>query len=522
MTLMFRSFKLKMALFSLCTSGAILLAFASLFMSAIRRAGLERIDRQLHMLAEGQMRRPPDIDRWSRFDESLSAFSGVNNRRSFAMKIIGAREGAIYTSPNWPAALDAQALLADAPAQHAPSFDEPPPNKPDGDFHSADADAPRERFDEPPHDRMRAMRPDGLPPHKSSPLGAPHFTTVRAGSQNWRFIVMRSPTRTLCLGSDMSELQAELRRFTVAYAIAVPLGLLLLATGGWLLARQALIPVQELTRVAASITAKGLDQRVQAEDADQEFEALISVINDMLNRLEVSFRQAARFSADAAHELKTPLTILQGQLNQALHNVPDDSPEQHTYADLLEEVQRLKTIVRKLLLLAQSDAGQLRLSLAEISLDQELGAFFEDLPLLAPGLTLHKDIEPNVRVRADPDLLRQVLQNLISNAVKYNLERGTLACALHSANGLATLSVSNTVAGDVTIDRTRIFDRFYRGDAAHNRKIDGTGLGLSLAREISRAHGGDLTVENAPEGWITFRLTLPLAPADARTQPTPT
>jgi len=208
---------------------------------------------------------------------------------------------------------------------------------------------------------------------------------------------------------------------------------------------------------------------------------------------------------------------LQGQLNQALHTVPDGSPEQHTYVDLLEEVQRLKTIVRKLLLLAQSDAGQLRLSLTEIRLDEELEALFEDLPLLAPELELQKDIAPNVRVRADPDLLRQVLQNLASNAIKYNREHGTLSCTLRTANGQAQLAVSNTVATDVAVDRERIFDRFYRGDTAHNRKIDGTGLGLSLAREISRAHGGDLTVEKARDGWVTFLFTLPLAPPEAPT-----
>ena len=510
-----RSFKLKMALFSLGTSGAILLAFAGLFMSAIRRTGLERVDRQIQTLAEGQMRRfpGPETERWSRFDDSLSAFSGEDSHRRFILRIVGSNGTALYTSPGWPVSLKAQELIPLIPENIHDSQDFPPPLPPSGLQPEEENEPPALQepwsLNRPPPPR----RPDNERFQNRMRLAPPRFLTVHADGKDWRFISLHNPNHTLLLGSDMAELKDELHRFKVAYALAVPLGLLLLASGGWLLARQALHPVQLLTQVAGNITAKGLDQRVQAEDADQEFQALIDVINGMLNRLEVSFCQAARFSADAAHELKTPLTILQGQLNQALRSAPVGSQEQRNYADLLEEVQRLKAIVRKLLLLAQSDSGQLRLSLNEVSLNEELEALFEDLPLLAPDLVLNKDLTPDIRVQADPDLLRQVLQNLISNAVKYNHEQGTISCQLRRENSRALLSVSNTVSPGATIDRERLFDRFYRGDAAHNRKVDGTGLGLSLAREISRAHGGDLTVEETRDGWISFLLSLPMTPA---------
>jgi heavy metal sensor kinase len=289
------------------------------------------------------------------------------------------------------------------------------------------------------------------------------------------------------------------------------MALLLLATAGWLLAGQALRPVKVLTKVAGGITAQGLDQRVQAGGADQEFQALIDVINGMLNRLENSFGQAARFSADAAHELKTPLTILQGQLNQALHSAPAGSDEQRTYADLLEEVQRLKSIVRKLLLLAQSDAGRLRLSLESVDLTAEIEALCEDAPVLAPGVTLQADLSPHVSVMADPDLIRQVLQNLLSNAIKYNRDGGAIECHLRQDGAAVHFTLANTTDSGAGIDRERLFDRFYRGDPSRNRKVDGSGLGLSLAREISRAHGGDLILEpgETRTGWIAFRLTLP-------------
>jgi len=523
---MLRSFKLKMALFSLGTSGVILFAFATLFMSVIRRAGLERVDRHLQALVEGQLRHPTPAEHWARFDDSLRSLYGESSRRRFLVCAIGADGTPVYASPDWPKTLDRTRLIPPNAGMSRGLADDPPPR-------------PFDHRDDPSFEHRpplpRIGRPGSHPPENDPfmrlRLTPPYFQTVRADGRNWRFNAMRNPNVTLLIGTDMADIQTELRRFEIAYAMAVPLGLLLLATGGWLLARQALQPIRVLTHVAENITAKGLDQRVQAGDADQEFQALISVINGMLNRLEVSFRQAARFSADAAHELKTPLTILQGQLNQALHSAPSGSDEQRTYASLLDEVQRLKSIVRKLLLLAQSDSGQLQLSMQTLSLSQELEALFEDLPLMAPDITLEKDLDPGLCVKADPDLLRQVLHNLVSNAVKYNLAHGRLSCQLRGENGQAILSLSNTVPPDIKIDRERLFDRFYRGDASHNRNIDGTGLGLSLAREISRAHGGDLCAEEARDGWITFRLSLPLtrpespaaaAPEDRAHAQTPT
>ena len=485
---MLRSFKLKMALFAVCTSGAILLAFACLFMSVIRRVGLERIDRHLAALSDSQLRRPFLREHWAQFDENLSALYGENNQRQFVVRVLGRDGLPVYTSPRWPVA------LKDA------DFELPTPEEPPGRMEPPHF-SPRRSFgpgDEPPPPRMR-------PPRK------PHFASLRAEGRTWRFAAIRTPEITLLIGTDMASLHAELKHVGALFAVAGPLGLFLLAAGGWFLAEQALRPVKVLTRIAGGMTAKGLSQRVQVPGADHEFQAMIEVINGMLDRLEKSFRQAARFSADAAHELKTPLTILQGQLNQALQSAPAGSDQQRAYADLLEEVQRLKSIVRKLLLLAQSDSGQLRLSLEHVCLTDEVEALTEDFSLLAPGLTLRKDLAPGTGVMADPDLLRQAVQNLFSNAVKYSRADGAVECRLRQEGETATLTLANTTAPGLRVDRERLFDRFYRGDPSRNRRIDGSGLGLSLAREIVRAHGGDLALDESEtrEGWLAFRLTLP-------------
>ena len=491
---MSHSFKLKMALFSACTSGAILLAFALLFLSMIRRVGLERLDRELHGVAQAQMRRPESPEHWARFDASLAAMFGEERPRPFLVKVIDREGHPVYTSPSWPPTLSDAALKLsesftrrDLPALRSPP--EPPPGP----------------------QRFRQGRPpgEGPPPRLIPP--PPRFITVRIERHPWRLIMMDNDAMTLIVGTDLADFQADLQRHWNAFAVAGPIGLLLLATAGWLLAGQALRPVKVLTQVAGGITAKGLDQRVRVEGADQEFRALIDVINGMLNRLEKSFGQAARFSADAAHELKTPLTILQGQLHQALHSAPADSDEQRTYAGLLEEVQRLKSIVRKLLLLAQSDAGRLRLALERVNLTAELEALCEDVPLLAPGLALQAELAPQVCVMADPDLLRQAVQNLFSNALKYNREGGAVECRLRQEEATVVFTLANTTDSGLWLDRERLFDRFYRGDPSRNRQVEGSGLGLSLAREISRAHGGDLILDASEtrEGWVGFRLTLP-------------
>ncbi len=487
---MLRSFKLKIALFSACTSGVIFVAFALLFMTMVRRVGLERIDRHLQAVTESQLRRPPPGRNWARFDTSLASMYGDERPKQFLVKVLDRDGQTLYASPRWPPSLTLEALGL-------------------GDLAKPSSASPEER---PPLPRLRPPLTGGRDEGPRDPGPMPMRRRLASASFNghtWRLFAAASGPQILIVGTDLADFEAELRHHWNTFAVAGPIALLLLATGGWLLAGQALRPVRILADVAAAITAKGLDRRVQTPGADHEFQALTDVINGMLDRLEKSFLQAARFSADAAHELKTPLTILQGQLEQALQRASAAPQDQHTYADLLEEVQRLKGIVRKLLLLAQSDSGQLRLSLEPVCLTDELEALLEDFSLLGPGLELRKALAPDVRVRADPDLLRQVLQNLLSNAIKYNREGGVIDCSLSQEGSRAALTLSNTTSPDTQVDPERLFDRFYRGDLSRNRKVDGTGLGLSLAREISRAHSGELTADTSRPGWITFRLTLP-------------
>jgi signal transduction histidine kinase len=200
----------------------------------------------------------------------------------------------------------------------------------------------------------------------------PSFATVRAGTESWRLAVAGNEQAVFVVGTSLTEVEADLRRLRNTFLLAVPAILAVLFAAGWLLAGRALRPVKAIAQTTAGITAHRLSERVPPGGAAREFRQLIDVINEMLERLEKSFQQAARFSADAAHELKTPLTVLQGQLEGAIQHAAPGSEEQQRYNALLEEVQRLKSIAQKLLLLARADAGQLALNAAPVDLSASL------------------------------------------------------------------------------------------------------------------------------------------------------
>jgi two-component system, OmpR family, heavy metal sensor histidine kinase CusS len=234
------------------------------------------------------------------------------------------------------------------------------------------------------------------------------------------------------------------------------------------------------------------------------------VFNQTMARLERSFTQTARFSADAAHELKTPLSILQGELERTLQAAAPGSELQQRLSGLLDEVRYLSTIVRKLLLLSLADAGQMRLYKTDVDLSELLIDLASDIELISPDLTVQLEVASGLNIQADRPFLIQVLQNLISNATKYNLPSGWVRIEAEQRDRFVFVRIANRSNDIPASDRLAIFDRFYRGDPARTKQVEGLGLGLSLAREIVYAHGGDLTLDDTPTGETAFTLTLPI------------
>lgn len=326
----------------------------------------------------------------------------------------------------------------------------------------------------------------------------------------WRMALARIDVAHMAIAVNAQAIEADMRGIRNAFLLSLPLALLLTGLASWVFASRALKPIDKLTKATRSVTAGGLDQRIATQGDDREFVELIEVFNRMLGRLERSFKQAHRFTADAAHELKTPLAIVQGQLERTIHQAGDGSQMQAMLSSILDEVRRLSVISRKLLLLSQADAGHLSVMREAVDLSRVLEELLEDSRMLAPDLTIEADIQSGLLLQADGSLLRQVLHNLISNAIKYNVQGGWIRIGCMRWSGSVEVLVSNASTGITSAHRARLFERFFRADQAHSRTVEGVGLGLSVSREIARAHGGDLTLKGETAGSVQFSLVLPL------------
>jgi heavy metal sensor kinase len=527
-------FRIKIILLSILISGSVLVAFGLYFLTVIHNVSLDRIDLELRSLGP----RPIHIWRLARsgeeLDRRLQSIYGTERWKDIIVQVRTGRNEVLYQSPHWPAAIS-----EDSFPEYDRRMETPPPLPaffPEGRQHpersgrNAGAVGPMGQTTPGAGNRPPMPLRSGVPPDRPagppadrvsppSPLPAPpepfrmkqhFFKTLKADGKTWRVGIMGDPFVTILIGMNMAGFYSDEARYRKTFFIAVPIALLLLAAGGWLITRRALRPVADITRTAESITAQGLDRRIPVSSgANDEFSRLVDVINDMLDRLEKSFKQAVRFSADAAHELKTPLTILQGMLDDAVQHAATGSDEQRSYGALIEEVQRLKAIVQKLLILSHADAGQLALNLEPVDVSAVIESAIEDVGAIAPNLRLEQEITPHVTVQADPDLFKQVIQNLTSNAVKHNTEGGLIRFRLKEQGDRVIFTISNTGAPIPEVDRGKIFDRFYRVDKSRSRAVPGSGLGLSLAREIIHAHKGSLRLDADSGNLISFTLSLP-------------
>ncbi len=479
------SFRLKLALLAGTIAALLLIGTGAYAWRLTLRFNQDRLDRELRNLGAANLERVVGDEHWRRVESALRFVSGADRPPAYALWVAN-YDRELYRSPHWPDAIAPETLAKPAVYENGRVYSPPPP-------------PPRQR--------------DPITPgNPALPRKEPYFLTVHSGGSEWRLGVMGSPYTTLVLAANVDEFNAELRQLRQNFLTALPVALMLIGGGAWFFAGRALRPVLTLTKAAEGVTARGLSQRITAPGNDREFHRLVTVFNEMMDRLEKSFHQATRFSADASHELKTPLALLQVELEQALTSAPAGSTHQQVYSSLLDDVQRLKAIVQKLLLLSLADSGKLELHCAQVDLSALLHNVIEDTTALAPQLQIEYVVPDGVFVEGDSVLLEQALQNLAGNALKYNRVGGVVRFTLKIEGNLVVVTVGNTGPGIAAEDRPHIFERFYRGDRARNREAPtSVGLGLSLSREIVRAHGGDLTLGPAQPDWTTFVATLVLS-----------
>ncbi|MEM7602935.1 MAG: HAMP domain-containing sensor histidine kinase, partial [Verrucomicrobiota bacterium] len=234
--------------------------------------------------------------------------------------------------------------------------------------------------------------------------------------------------------------------------------------------------------------------------------------NAMLERLERSFHQANRFSADASHELKTPLAIMRGMLEQGLDRCEGDPDAQEVFSQLLVQTGRQGAILENLLLLSRADAGRLEISAVRFSLSDHVETWIEDAGFLAEprGISIESHAEPGIEIAGDPVLLQQVAHNLFSNAVRYNVDGGRIISELTLSGSSAEWRIANTGELVPAHDRERVFERFERSQRQEDSPNDGVGLGLSLVKEIILAHGGRVAMDANAEGLVEIYLAIPV------------
>lgn len=316
------------------------------------------------------------------------------------------------------------------------------------------------------------------------------------------------------VGSPLEEIEEALRQLLLILLVAVPSVLILAVVGGLFLANKALRPVDEITNTARKIGSSGdLSQRIRLKKkVDDEIGRLAATFNEMIAKVENSFQQIKRFTADASHELKTPLTILRGEIEVGLKRLRTPEEYQKILASNLEEVKHMSRMVEDLLTLARADMGALELRKEVVDLGGLVREVWEEVRLWAEdkGVELLFQEDGEARVMGDRGRLRQLALNLIDNAIKYTPSGGRVELRVVRDGDEVTFSVADTGEGIPPEDLQRIFERFYRVDKARSRQRGGTGLGLSICKWIAEAHGGRISAESELGRGSKFHVSLPL------------
>jgi signal transduction histidine kinase len=339
--------------------------------------------------------------------------------------------------------------------------------------------------------------------------GIKKFHNHKIDGQNVRLAEFSENSLTLRAGDDLKEINQIGRDIFLAMLGAIPTVLLITLVGSAWVASKAIAPVEEIRQAAKRITAQRLDQRLPVPPTNDEIAGLIEVLNATFERLQRSFEQSVRFSANASHHLKTPIAVLRAGVEEI---IADDKCSESTQAPaegLLHRIHHLSSVVDNLLLLSRADASRLELSKTEFDLGEVLEGVLDDALTLAEPLDLkvEADVPKHLLLKADRTFVAMIAQNLVENAVKYNTPGGRIRVEGRVVNGVVEMTVGNSGDG-IPKDRTgQLFERFYR--VRGGERVPGHGLGLSVARELARAHGGDVELVRSDGSWTEMRVRLP-------------
>ncbi len=529
MTGFIKSFRVRVFVFSAAIVSASLLIVLGLAWRSMSQYQLALLEQRMCLEARRVLSRGASWPDAIGLAEDVAEKLRLTSTDFLAMRSVSAEGEEWLRSANWPVAAEPESSVWRPFARGGGAPSDPWIGKPASRTQGA---LPRDRGAPLGADAWPPYPAGGRPPRGEDgsrppgPRGRCFSAETQLQGNEWRLVKMQARGATVLIGVDSRAMQEELLGWVrPALMTLAPLALLLTALSAGLLSSLTIRPVNRMRDAMKKVTHSALDFRLDADGQDKEFGELVSAFNSMLEKLERSFVQASRFSADAAHELKTPLTILRGQIELAIQTAPN-ADVQHHYMGLLDEVGRLAAVSRKLLLLSQADAGHLALQLEPFDLSEALEALVADAQMMAPDRKISSRIDPGIWVNADRTLLSQLLGNLVSNAVIHGVSAAWIEVSVLQKSSCAEVRVANACAATPDEQRQRFFERFYRAHSARTcapnaqnaggAHADGSGLGLSLSREIAVAHGGQLTLEPSVDTVASFKLELPVLRADAR------
>ena len=370
--------------------------------------------------------------------------------------------------------------------------------------------------------RSSGMMRAGIEPVSPGALRRPAHTDQRVGRTPYRFVAKRIEVsgRTFVVQAGISndEEMETLERFRNYLLMFAPIILLAAGGVGYGLSRRALAPVDALTNTARTITGNTLSSRLEQLHTGDELQRLSDTLNEMLARIENAFTRVTEFTADASHELRTPISLIRTEAELALRRSRGAEEYREALRHILLEAERTTSLIEELLALARADSGRQSLNIHPIDLRDTLREVAAGWRAVASvrGLQFSERImNAELRVLGDEEALRRVVSILLDNAFKYTpVPGGVVVLSAEEKDGHAVISVHDNGMGIAEEDQDRIFERFYRVDKARSRELGGAGLGLSIAQWIVQQHNGRIRVESTLGAGSIFRVELPMTATD--------
>jgi heavy metal sensor kinase len=365
--------------------------------------------------------------------------------------------------------------------------------------------------------RSPVMSDYGVPRPATIPRRATEFLGKNVPLRIWtQKVSVAGESYVIQAAFEMDDFYGALDHFALLLFISIPSLLLCAAAGGYWISTRALAPVDQITRTARTISAQNLSSRLVVPKTGDELQRLSETLNGMLERLEAAFKKITQFTADASHELRTPVAVMRTRTELSLRKARSAEEYRDVIAEVLAELEKTSALIEQLMFLARADSGAETLHFTPTNVAEVLREACHQGSALAEAkqIAFQEQISgDSMWVKGDTSSLRRLFLILIDNAVKYTPANGQVEVSLHRNDGFAVAEVRDTGIGIAEADLPSVFERFYRADKARTRELGGVGLGLSIGRWITEVHAGTIEVRSAPGHGSIFQVRLPIAAA---------